>query len=108
MCMQAEALELVVAPGNLILGTRNPSLPDPLGSAFGGQVYNAFELVGDRIRTVRDFATRERASEPPASTARAPGDDRHRQRLRRPHRLRRVRAPHNSRRVKRQRRSVRR
>jgi len=61
MCMRAEALELVVAPGNLILGTRNPWLPDPPGLSLAGQVYNVFELAGDRIRTVRDFAIREHA-----------------------------------------------
>lgn len=61
MCMRSEALELVVAPGKLVLGTRNPSLPDPPGVTLHGQIYNVFELADDRIRVVRDFATRERA-----------------------------------------------
>jgi hypothetical protein len=61
MCMRAEALELVVAPSHLILGTRNPWLPDPPGVELGAQIYNVFELLDNRIRTVRDFATRERA-----------------------------------------------
>ena len=61
MCMRADAIELVVAPGHLVLGTRNTSLPDPPGVPLHGQVYNVFELDENRIRTIRDFAAREAA-----------------------------------------------
>lgn len=61
MCMGAEALELVVAPDHLILGTRNRSLPDPPGVSLGGQIYNVYGLVQGRIKEIRDFAAREDA-----------------------------------------------
>ncbi|HEX5858068.1 MAG TPA: nuclear transport factor 2 family protein [Microbacterium sp.] len=61
MCMGAEALELVVAPDHLILGTRNRSLPDPPGVSLGGQIYNVYELGDGRIREIRDFAARRDA-----------------------------------------------
>jgi hypothetical protein len=61
MCVRTEALELLVAPGHLILGTCDRSLPDPPGIELDGQIYNVFELVDGRIRTIRDFAVREHA-----------------------------------------------
>lgn len=61
MCMGAEALELVVAPDHLILGTRNRSLPDPPGVSLAGQIYNVYELERGRIREIRDFAARKDA-----------------------------------------------
>jgi hypothetical protein len=61
MCMGAEALELVVAPDHLILGTRNRSLPDPPGVSLGGQIYNVYELAQGRIKEIRDFAARNDA-----------------------------------------------
>lgn len=61
MCMGAEALELVVAPDHLILGTRNQSLPDPPGVTLGGQIYNVYELAQGRIKEIRDFAARKDA-----------------------------------------------
>ena len=61
MCMGADALELIVAPDHLILGTRNRSLPDPPGVSLGGQIYNVYELVAGRIKEIRDFAVRRDA-----------------------------------------------
>jgi hypothetical protein len=61
MCMDAEALELVVASDHLILGTRNKSLPDPPGGSLGGQIYNVYELVQGCIKEIRDFAARKDA-----------------------------------------------
>ena len=61
MCMSADALELVVAPDHLVLGTRNPSLPDPPGVSLGDQIYNVYKLAQGRIREIRDFAARKDA-----------------------------------------------
>ena len=61
MCMGADALELLVAPDHLILGTRNPSLPDPPGLSLAGQIYNVYGLAQGRIEEIHDFAVRRDA-----------------------------------------------
>ena len=58
---EVEAIELISAPGHVVMGTRSGHLPEPPGVGLKGQIYNVFERRGRRFTAVRDFALRDEA-----------------------------------------------
>lgn len=58
---EVEAIELISAPGQVVMGTRSGHLPEPPGMQLKGQVYNVFERRDRRFSAIRDFARRDEA-----------------------------------------------
>ena len=61
MSIDVDALELISAPGHIVVGTRSEHLPEPPGVTLDGQIYNVFERRGRRFVTIREFACRTEA-----------------------------------------------
>lgn len=61
MSIDLDALELICAPGHIVVGTRSEHLPEPPGVKLDGQIYNVFERRGRRFVSIRDFALRTEA-----------------------------------------------
>ena len=59
--LEVEAIELISAPGQVVMGTRSGHLPEPPGRQLKGQVYNVFERRDRRFSAIRDFARRDEA-----------------------------------------------
>src|SRR3954454_10465889 len=49
-----DALEVISAPGHIVVGARSEHLPEPPGVTLDGQIYNVFERRGRRFVTIRD------------------------------------------------------
>ena len=58
---EVDALELISAPGRVVMGTRSKQLPEPPGVDLKGQIYNVFERRDGRFTAIRDFAGRDEA-----------------------------------------------
>ena len=50
MSIDLDALELIRAPGHIVVGTRSEHLPEPPGVKLDGQIYNVFERRGPPLR----------------------------------------------------------
>jgi hypothetical protein len=61
MSLDLDALEVISAPGHVVVGTRSEHLPEPPGVTLDGQIYNVFERRGRRFVSIRDFALRTEA-----------------------------------------------
>lgn len=61
MKVDLDALEVISAPGHVVVGTRSEHLPEPPDVKLDGQIYNVFERRGRRFVTIRDFACRAEA-----------------------------------------------
>jgi len=61
--IDVDALELICAPGRVVVGTRSDQLPEPPGVDLGGQIYNVIERRDCRFVAIRDFARRGEALE---------------------------------------------
>ena len=61
MSIDLDALEVISAPGHVVVGTRSKHLPEPPGVTLDGQIYNVFERRGRRFVSIRDFACRTEA-----------------------------------------------
>jgi ketosteroid isomerase-like protein len=59
--LEADAIELISAPGQVVMGTRSEHLPQPPGVQLRGQIHNVFERRGGRFTAIRDFAARDGA-----------------------------------------------
>lgn len=61
MKVDLDALEVISAPGHVVVGTRSEHLPEPPDVKLDGQIYNVFERRGRRFVTIRDFTCRAEA-----------------------------------------------
>jgi hypothetical protein len=61
MSIDFDALEVISAPGHIVVGARSEHLPEPEGVMLDGQIYNVFERRGGRFVTIRDFTCRAEA-----------------------------------------------
>jgi hypothetical protein len=58
---EIDALELVPAPGHVVLGVRRAGLVEFAGVPLHGEIYNVFAITEGRITGIEDHAHRERA-----------------------------------------------
>jgi limonene-1,2-epoxide hydrolase len=58
---RADALELIVGDGTVVLGVRSADLREIGDVPLAGQLYNVFEIRDGAIASVKDFARREDA-----------------------------------------------
>lgn len=58
-----DALELIPAPGHVVLGVRRAELQEFDGIQLDGEIYNVFAITGDLITRIEDHAHRDRALE---------------------------------------------
>jgi hypothetical protein len=58
-----DGLELIPAPGHVVLGVRRAELQEFDGIQLDGEIYNVFAITGDTITGIEDHAHRDRALE---------------------------------------------
>ncbi len=56
-----DALELIPAPGHVVLGVRHSELHDIDGTPLHGEIYNVFAIADGTITRIEDYADRDAA-----------------------------------------------
>ena len=56
-----DALELIPAPGHVVLGIRRAELREVDGVELSGEIYNVFTITSDKVTRIADHAHRDQA-----------------------------------------------
>jgi ketosteroid isomerase-like protein len=56
-----DALEIIPAPGHVVLGVRRAELQEIDGTPLHGEIYNVFTVADGTIKRIEDYADRDAA-----------------------------------------------